>query len=100
MSENKIEVKSGEHTIQLNPSITYAQDQAILGVYLEENITRAQITAKADRLGIECTVYSIDGDTANIYERFLKLPLADARVFVKALKAILDPKAPVPVTKE
>ena len=84
----------------LNPSINYEQDRSIMGAYLEEGLSKVQVMEKADRLGIEAVVFSLTGSTEGIYERFKKLPLADAREIVKAIKSVLDPKAPTPAAIE
>ncbi len=98
-NENKIEVKHGEHTVLLNPTITYEQDKNIQRVYLEEGTKRADTIEKANRVGIEYVVFSLDGNEKDIFERFKKLDLLTARIFIEKINQILDPKEPTPAVK-
>lgn len=95
-----IEVKTaGGIVAELNPSITYEQSRSLMTVYIEEGLTKVQIMDKADKLGIEYVVASLNGTKEDIHKRFRNLPLADAREIVEVMKTILDPKAPAPASK-
>lgn len=96
-NENTHEVvtKSGKKAVLKN-SISYGQDRAIVNVYLEEGLSRIQARDKADKLGIEAAIVSLEGSTETIYDRFLKLDLTDAREIATALKLVLDPKVETP----
>lgn len=94
---HEVKTKSGKIAVLRN-SISYGQDRAITNVYLDETLTRSQARDKADKLGIESVVAMLDGSAENIYDRFLKLDLADAREIASAIKLVLDPKVETPET--
>lgn len=98
MSNEKIEVTTkGGVKFLLNPSITYGQNQELVNVYLEEGLNKKQVMERADKMGVEFVVHSINGSTEKIYEAFKGLSYPDALEIMPKIKAILDPKVEGPV---
>lgn len=73
-------------------AITYGQNQEIMDVYRDDTLNKKEAARKADQLGVEMIIVSINGSTENIYETFRNLPYPDAIEIVEEMAKILDPK--------
>lgn len=83
----------GGAKIVLREYITYGDRQEIADVYRDEKANAIDQIHKADKLGVEKTIVSINGETENLYKVFCALPLPDANELSPIIKAIIDPKA-------
>lgn len=95
MSEIKtveIATKKGIKVV-LKEAITYGENQEIMDVYRDDKLTKKEAAQKADQLGIEKIIVSIDGKTEDIYNTFRNLPYPDALEIVEQMKGVLNPKA-------
>lgn len=92
MSNTKELKTVGGRTIIIKDFITYGDNQEVLNCYRDDKLSKVEAISKADKLGVEKIVVSIDGLTENLYEVFKNLPLADAMEVVNEIKNILDPK--------
>ena len=76
----------------IKEAITYGENQEIMDVYRDDKLSRSEAARKANKLGVEKIIISIDGVTENIYEVFKELELPDALELTDEVKKILDPK--------
>lgn len=92
MNTQEIKLPSGA-VLVLKKFITYGDKQDINRIYLNDKLDASTIVDQADKKTIEVAVVSIDGDTTNIYKRFLDLPFLEVKDLVlPVIKEMTDPK--------
>ena len=106
--ENTIEVATeGGHKVILKSEISFGEKRAISkaftdaavyenGAISEKGMTQ-QMNASTDK-AIEIVIVSIDGETTDIVNRFMKLPNRDGLVIIEKVSEITDNKKKEPAT--
>lgn len=92
IKEVEIKTKTNNIPVVLKSAITYGDNQEIMDVYRDEKLSKKESIQKADQLGIEKIIVSINGSTENIYQTFRNLPYPDALEIVEEMSKVLDPK--------
>ncbi len=97
---NKSTTISTGKIVELKEYVTYGQHRKLVEFYANNlkkdgdvnSKTEGDIMAAADKLGAEMVLVSIDGQTENLYEMILELPVLEGKEIMELVAEVLDPK--------
>jgi hypothetical protein len=83
---------SGGHVVMLNEYITGAENWGIRQVYIRAMKDGDAVALEAEKKALEYVVASIDGNSSNVADAILALPLSEYNEVVAAVTPIIDAK--------
>ncbi len=89
-SEHPFETSSGKTKLVVRDFITGAENWAIRNIYDRGLKEEKDVALEAERKGFEIVVVSVNGETTNIADQILALPLSEYQEIVKHLTPIFS----------
>lgn len=83
---------SAGHTLVLNEYITGAENWQIREIYRATAEAKSDKDLDAEKKALELIVVSLDGDTSNVPQRVLDIPLTNYREVVDEITPIVEGK--------